>query len=468
MASAKEGGPVEVVSAPAGGSRLYVYLLTVVAALGALLFGYDTAVISGANESLQTRFQLDELGKGWVASSALIGCILGAASAGTLSDRFGRKMALLVSAVLFSVSAIGSALPRNLVEFVIARMIGGVGVGTVAMLSPLYISEVAPAEIRGRLVSIYQFAIVFGMFVVYYVNAQIGGLYDESWRVETGWRWMFGSETLPAAVFLVLLFFVPESPRWLTKQGKKDRALAILTRANGAEHARREIAEIEDAIAHESESLRQLFQPSLRAPLWIGIMLAILQQVTGINAVLYYAPTIFQSAGLEETSALNHAVSVGLVNMGFTLIAMWLVDKVGRKPLLIAASAGMCISLTFLGMAFQLQQFDGPWILIFVLAYVASFATAMGPVVWIVISEIFPTRIRGRAMSVATVCLWIACYCVSQFFPFLLATISGSVFFLYAILCFLTIGFVDECVPETKGKTLEEIEKGWMGEELQS
>ncbi|MBI4580113.1 MAG: sugar porter family MFS transporter [Planctomycetes bacterium] len=446
------------------GSVTYVVLLSLVAALGGLLFGYDTAVVSGAIGFLQQRFELDEISKGFAASSALVGCILGAACAGTLSDRLGRRTVLLASAVLFTISAIGSALPRNLVEFNLARIIGGVGVGMASMLSPLYISEVAPARIRGRLVSVNQFAIISGMLVVYFVNAWVAGVGDEAWNVARGWRWMFGSETLPAVLFMVLLCFVPESPRWLVKQGRTDRAIRVLSRVAGPRQASEQFAEIEQAIAQEGGSLAQLLRPGLRMPLLIGVGLAVLQQVTGINIVLYYAPEIFKSTGLAARHAINDTVIVGAVNLAFTLVAIWVVDRVGRKPLLLLASAGMGISLAMLGRAFVRQDFAGKAVLFWTLAYVASFAIAMGPVVWVVMAEIFPTRIRGRAMSVATVCLWVACFCVSQFFPWMLGKLAGHTFYLYAAMCAVAFVFVALFVRETKGKSLEEIESAWRHE----
>ena len=446
-----------------GGSTTYVYLLASVAALGGLLFGYDTAVISGAIGFLEEHFTLDAVWKGWAASSALVGCIFGAAVAGTLSDRLGRKRVLLMAAVLFTVSAIGSAVPRTLLEFIVARILGGFGVGAASMLSPLYIAEVAPARIRGRLVSLNQLAIIGGMVVVYFVNAYVASLGNESWNVEHGWRWMFGSETLPAVLFFVLLFGVPESPRWLTKQNRGAEALAILARVAGPRQAETQMAEIREAIAQESGSLRQVFEPGIRVALAIAVVLAVLQQITGINVVLYYAPEIFKSTGLAAGRAINDTVLVGLVNLAFTLVAIGVVDRLGRKPLLLIASAGMGTSLALLGGAFYLEEFQGPWVLLFTLAYVASFAVAMGPVVWVVMSEIFPTRIRGRAMSIATVCLWVACYAVSQTFPWMLETLKGApTFWFYAAMNLVAFVFVARFVPETKGKTLEQIERSWM------
>jgi len=479
-----------------GNDRMYVYWLALVAALGGLLFGYDTAVISGAIGFLVKRFDLNVLWEGWAASCALLGCVVGASCAGTLSDRFGRKNVLIVSAILFTISAIGTALPRNLTEFILARFIGGVGVGVVSLLSPMYIAEVSPASIRGRLVTLNQFAIIGGMLVVYFVNARIASSGDDMWNVSLGWRWMFGSETLPAVLFLALLLSVPESPRWLVKRGREFEAYLLLERMHSATQADAEMKEIKTTITHERGSVTELFRPGLRIALFLGVGLAILQQITGINVVLYYAPRIFEKAGLIPTDAINDTVIVGLVNLAFTIVAYWTVDKFGRKPLLLIASAGMGISLILLGLAFLMSSpgigfsfhllgltFEmasketgvlvnilgfsfvftqlNTLILLFVLTYVASFAVAMGPVVWVVISEIFPTHIRGRAMSVAVVCLWISCFLVSQFFPVMLERLQGAAFLVYAFMCAVCLVFVLVFLPETKGKTLEEIEQSW-------
>lgn len=440
---------------------MYVAALSLVAALGGLLFGYDTAVISGAIGFMEVKFELGVMMKGWAASSALVGCIFGAMFAGVLSDKFGRKKTMILSAIFFFVSAVWSGIPFGIFDFVLARILGGLGVGAASMLSPMYIAEIAPAKIRGLLVSVNQFAIVSGMLVVYFVNALIAGAGGEAWNIDYGWRWMFISEALPAALFFVMLLLVPESPRWLTEAGRTQEALNILTRVGGAEHAQAEFQEIRTAIAAESASLSQLFRPGMRMALFIGIGLAVLQQITGINTILYYAPEIFKSAGLTSTSAISDTVIVGAVNLVFTLVAIAVVDKLGRKPLLLIASAGMGLSLFLLGWAFRLEQFQGRWVLMYVLTYVASFAVAMGPVVWVVISEIFPTKIRGRAMSVAVVCLWISCYLVSQFFLYMLETLKGTAFWVYAAICAAAFIFVAAAVPETKGKTLEQIEKFW-------
>ncbi len=445
-------------------SLAYVYLLAFVAALGGLLFGYDTAVISGAIGFMEEHFHLDEIQKGWVASCALLGCILGAAGAGVLSDAVGRKKVLLLSAVLFTISALGAALPTSVAQFVVARILGGLGIGMASMVSPLYIAEVAPARIRGRMVSLNQLAIVSGMVVVYYVNSLIANLGDNAWNVASGWRWMFASGALPAAMFFLLLFLVPESPRWLTERGREDEALRVLERVGGREEALAQMQEIRQVLAQESGSLAQLFAPGLRVPLVIALALAVLQQITGINVVLYYAPEIFKTAGVKATQAIGDTVTVGVVNMLFTLVAIWMVDKLGRKPLLLIGTVGMGVSLALLGGAFAGQHVQGPWVLLCVLGYVAAFAMAMGPVVWVIMAEIFPTQIRGRAMSIATVCLWVACYGVSQTFPWMLKHLHGpATFWFYAGMCLLAVLFVAGYVPETKGKTLEEIERSWLG-----
>ncbi len=447
------------------GSTAYVLLLTSVAALGGLLFGYDTAVIAGTIDFLKIRFQLNAFWEGWAVSNVLVGCMIGAAVAGSLSDRFGRKKVLIFSAVLFAVSAVGSALPRSLFELVLARFVGGLAVGTASVVSPLYIAEVSPARMRGRLVSLNQIAIITGMLVVSVVNWLIAeSAPQEQWNINLGWRWMFGSETLPAMLFLVCLLLVPESPRWLTKQNREEEALRILTRVGGAERARFELAEIKDALAQETGSFWELFRPGVRVALVIAVILAILQQVTGINAVVYYAPSIFRSSGSQVSSsqALLQTVALQAVNLGFTLLAIWAVDRSGRRPLLLATSAAMGVSLVLLGGAFQLQL-SPVWIFALTLMYIASFAVAMGPVVWVVLSEIFPTRTRGRAVGVATVTLWIACFAVSQSVPTMFERLGKpTTFWTYAVMCAVAFFFVLFFVPETKGKTLEEIERTWL------
>ncbi len=450
------------------GSIVYVMLVCMVAALGGLLFGYDTGVINGAIGPLKAHFTLDANWEGWATGCALVGCAIGAAIAGVLSDWLGRKKVLILSAILFLISAVGTALPKNITIFIIYRIIGGLGVGAASMSSPMYIAEISPAKIRGRMVSVNQFAIVTGFLVVYFVNYFIALQGDQSWNEQSGWRWMFGSEALPALLLLVLLFFVPESPRWLTKQNRSDEALEILTRVDGAEYAKTELLEIKDAIAHESGSLKQLLQPGMKIVLVIGIVLAVLQQVTGINVFLYFGTEIFKKMGSETNAALLQTVVVGAVNLTFTIVAIWTVDRLGRKPLMMIGSAGMGLSLLAMGLASYFDRTE-LWLLLFILGYIACFALSVGPVTWVILSEIFPTRIRGRAMAIATVCLWVANYLVSQTFPmmdennWLLEKFHHALpFWLYGIFCVVLVTFVRRFVPETKGKTLEEIEKHWM------
>jgi MFS transporter, SP family, xylose:H+ symportor len=445
----------------------YVGLLCLVAALGGFLFGYDTAVISGAIGFIRRLFGLDAAQMGWAASSALVGCVAGVAAAGAMSDFLGRKKGLVLAGFTFAVSAVGSALARSLSELVLFRIIGGFGIGAASMLSPLYIAEISPPGMRGRLVSYNQLAIVSGMLIVYFVNYAIqrGGTTD--WNVTSGWRWMFGSGALPAAVFLVLLSLVPESPRWLVKQKRDAKALEVLSKINGEARAEKEFAEIRDTVSHESGSIGQLFKPGMRAALSMGVVLAVLQQVTGINVFLYYGPEIFKKLGSGNSAAFLQTVIVGAVNMAFTFVAIRTVDRIGRKPLMLVGSAGMGISLFVLGLSSFLQRTE-LWALVFMLGYIASFALSVGPVTWVILSEIFPTRVRGRAMALATVCLWAANYVVSQTFPmmdenaFLVQKFHhGFTFWIYAVLCAVQILFVWKFVPETKGKSLEEIEGMW-------
>jgi SP family xylose:H+ symportor-like MFS transporter len=451
------------------GSVLFVMGVCFVAALGGLLFGYDTGVINGSLKFVQLKLDLSPAMKGFAASSALLACIFGAAFAGTLSDRLGRKKVLILSAILFLISAIGTALPRNLTQFVIFRFIGGLGVGAASMTSPMYIAEISPAKMRGRMVSVNQFAIVFGMLLVYFVNYYIAGLGDQAWNTETGWRWMFGSESIPAVLMLVLLFCVPESPRWLTKQNQKRKALRVLSKVDGEEYAKQEIQVIEETLSLESSSLSQLFSPGMRIVLVIGVVLAVLQQITGINVFLYFGSEIFEKLGGETIdAALLQQVVVGAVNLLFTMIAIRTVDKIGRKPLMLVGSTGMGVALFAMGMAGYWQA-TGAWLLIFVLVYIASFALSVGPVTWVILSEIFPTKIRGRAMGIATVCLWMANTVVSQTFPimdenaYLIEKFHhGFPFFLYGVMCVVLAVFVAAVVPETKGLTLEEIERMWI------
>lgn len=438
-----------------------VYLLTAVAALGGLLFGYDTAVISGAIGFLKTKFDLTPAMQGWAASSAIIGCIFGAMGAGWASDRFGRKKALIWTAVLFAVSAIEAAVPQNLTQFAIFRFIGGLGIGAASMVSPLYITELAPAAIRGRLVSYYQLAIVIGILVIFFVNTLIQGMGDEAWNVEYGWRYMMASGLVPAVLFLATLFFVPESPRWLTKEGRETDAMKIFTSINGEAKASEILQEVKATLHEEQGTLGELFTGRFRKAIFVGILLCIFSQVQGINAIMYYAPEIFKAVGTGTNAAFQQTIIVGIVNVLFTFAAIGFVDKIGRKKLLLWGGAGMGLCLLLVGLAFQ-NGWTGYGLLIFILFYIACFAASYGPVTWVVISEIFPIKMRGLAMSVATFALWVAVYLVTQTFPMLLESAGPALtFWIFCGMSLLAFLFVWSQVPETKEKTLEEIEREW-------
>jgi sugar porter (SP) family MFS transporter len=435
----------------------YVIFVTVIAAIGGLLFGFDTAIVAGATRYLKDQFALSSLQEGWAVSVVLIGCMFGAGLAGTISDRVGRKRFMIVSAVLFFVSALGCAFPRNILEFVVFRFVGGLGIGSASILAPLYIAEVSPARIRGALVSVNQMAIVTGILLAYFVNwafAEIG---------PSNWRWMYGTGALPAVAFLGLLLSVPESPRWLVKMGREPEALGVLSRVNDAAAAAAEVQSIKETLLLEKGSLAELFRPGFRRALFIAVVLAILQQITGINAILYYAPRIFERAGFDRISAIGQSTIVGFVNMLFTVVAIVLVDKVGRKPLLLTAAAGMGVSQLLLGAAFKVEHLAGSAILLLILLYIAFFAMAMGPIVWVVMSEIFPTRMRGSAMAIATVALWIADFAVTLSFPVIADRLNETTaFWSYALMCAVDFLFMLFLLPETKGKTLEEIERRWL------
>ncbi len=443
-------------------NRSFILKVSTVAAIGGLLFGYDTAVIAGVVGYLQVRFHLSPVMVGWAASSAIWGCVAGAMAAGFLSDRVGRKKVLVVTAILFFVSSIAAAFANNLTQFILARLIGGVGIGAASMLSPLYISEIAPAKNRGRLVSLYQLAIVLGINLIYFVNLRIAALGDQAWNVETGWRYMLASGVLPALLFFLLLFFVPESPRWLTAKGRREEALAILTKVNGLEQAPLVYNEIMETVQQETGTLKELFRPGLRMAMGVGVILALFSQITGINAIIYYAPEIFKSAGFGAESALVQTVIIGVINTLFTFIAIWLIDKAGRRTLLLWGVAGMIVCLFGVGLCYYYQLFKGPWLLICILGYIASFASSLGPVPWVIMSEIFPTKLRGLAMSFATVILWVGVLLITQLTPVLLEKLGGAfTFWLFMVNAVILLLFTWKMIPETRRRTLEEIEKSW-------
>jgi len=445
-------------------SLKFVTLISIVAAIGGLLFGFDTAVVSGAIGFMEERFSLNDFQVGWAVSSLIVGCIVGAGFAGVLSDKFGRKRVLIVAALLFIISCIGSAIPESFSGYIVARIIGGLGIGLTSTLCPLYNAEIAPARYRGRLVALNQLATVTGIFVVYFVNLWISNSGDHAWQVESAWRWMFGVGSIPGLIFLIALFFVPESPRWLMKQGKREQALAILNKVHGSEMAQHEVSEIEQSFKQKKGTFSALFSnPALRAALVVGVILAVMQQVTGINAVMYYAPEIFKQAGAGTNAALIQTILVGFVNFLFTVISIYLIDKLGRKQLLLIGSAGMAISLIVISITFQSIESTSTLLLVFVLIYVASFAISLGPVVWVIMSEIFPNHVRGIATAIASMSLWIADYVVSQSFPSLISSIGPSITFaVFAALSIFTFFFSWKKVPETKDVELEQIEKLWQ------
>ncbi|HUF10409.1 MAG TPA: sugar porter family MFS transporter [Rhodothermales bacterium] len=450
-------------------SSTYLGLVSFVAALGGFLFGFDTAVISGAVGYLKTQFDLTAAMEGWLVSSALIGCVLGVLAAGSFSDRFGRKPALMAAAVLFLISAVLSTVPRSFSTLVAARLVGGIGVGIASMLSPLYIAELSPPRLRGRLVSLYQFAITLGILIAYFSNAFWQGLsagdsfrdvpflawilHDEVWRI------MFGSETIPAAIFLGLLLWVPRSPRWLVGRGRDKEALAVLSRIGGAEAGRVELDAIRDVVSHGSERLRAVLSPSIRPLLVIGMVLAAASQFSGINVIIYYGPRVFAEAGFTMSDALGAQVTIGVTIVLFTLVAIWKVDHLGRKPLLLAGMSGTILSLAALGLLFYLGRPSGVLVVALILLFCACFSFSYGPVVWVILAEIYPVGIRGRAMSIATMTLWLSNAIVGQTFPWLLENLGASgTFWLFALITLPVVWFVAVVVPETKGKTLEELE----------
>ena len=447
----------------------YLILICITAGLGGFLFGFDTAVISGAINFLRTQFHLSPAMEGWLMSSALLGCVGGAAIAGWLSDKYGRKKILLLSALLFIASAFWCSIAETPSPLVIARIIGGIGVGFAAMVAPMFISELSPASLRGRLVSVYQLSITMGILCSYLTNGWLLGIADHGtvsgfmhfYMVDEVWRAMLGSNMIPALLFFLLLLMVPESPRWLIKNENDARANIILTRINGKEKADVELREIKETMREEDGSIRQLFAPKWRIALMIGLVLPFLSQLSGITTVMYYAPAIFDKAGFHGGSAMSSAALIGFFNMAFTIVAIWRIDVWGRKPLLIWGFIGLSIALFLIGWLFY-SNGSSQFLLGAFIYYIAIFAATLGPGVWVVMSEIYPTKIRGRAMSLATLSLFVGSTFVTQTYPILRESLGiGITFMLYAIMMLPAAWFVKKFVPETKGKSLEEIERNW-------
>ena len=462
----------------------YLLKLTLVATLGGLLFGYDTGVISGTVGSLESFFVTPKglsegaasAFKGFLVASALIGCIIGGVFGGLVSKKLGRKNGLILAAILFLISALGSAMPEMFIApigeldhtfstiFICYRIIGGIGVGLASMLSPLYIAEIAPADSRGKLVSFNQLAIVGGFMVVYFVNYFISrGGGSDAWLNEVGWRWMFASEVIPAGLFLGFLFFVPDTPRSLMLKNKPEEALDVLIKVNGELEGKRILTEIKGSVVETSGKLLSYGW----AVIIIGIALSVFQQFVGINVVLYYAPEIFKSIDPNTDGALLLTILVGIVNFLFTIIAVKTVDKRGRKPLMLIGALGMAVAMLSLGFVF-FSGATGYLALACMMLYVASFAMSWGPVTWVLLSEIFPNKIRGKAMAVAVAAQWVSNYLVSLTFPMMNDNSQlteqfnhGFAYWVYGVMSLLAMWFVWKYIPETKGKTLEEMEGLW-------
>ena len=431
-------------------------IFSTAAALGGLLFGFDTGVISGAIHFIKIEFNLNAYQEGFAVSNLMVACVIGALLAGPIADWTGRKKVLILCAVLFTVSAILSALPRSFTELVIARFIGGMGVGMASVVSPMYIAEISPAKIRGRLVALNQLAIVVGILLSYLSNWLL---------VDTGinnWRYMLVAEILPAITFLVGLFFIPESPRWLTKEGLEKEALDVLNIVAGAANADHELQEVKKSLSEKSTSLKELLHPSLRRVLIVGILFSLFAHITGIDTIIYYGPIIFLESGFKTDSALLASVMIGITNLIFTFVGMAMVDKAGRKFLLLVGLAGMGISMVLVGFCMQSDIISAKWTLLWIMTYIASFAMSIGVVIWVYLSEIYPTRVRGQALSVATMVLWLGNVILTQLFPVMMERFGGGTFYIFSFICLLAFIFTWTMVKETKGVSLEEIEEMWV------
>jgi SP family sugar porter-like MFS transporter len=451
--------------------KYYLFRITLTSAFGGLLFGYDWVVIGGAKPFYEQFFNIANIPgiQGWAMSCALIGCIFGAMLSGGLSDRFGRKKLLILSAILFFFASIGTGFASQFTVFVLFRMLGGVGIGLASNLSPMYIAEVSPKEVRGRYVSLNQLTIVIGILAAQIINWLIAdpvplGATDASilasWNGQIGWRWMFWACTVPSFMFLTLMFLVPESPRWLAKRGKRDAAQRILSRIGGEEYSIKELRSIEKTLSDDTEKVnfRNLVQPGMGKVLIIGIVLAVFQQWCGINVIFNYAQEVFAQAGYGVSDILFNIVVTGSVNLLFTFVAITMVDKLGRRPLMLLGSGGLAVIFSIVGLLYFFK-FQGLPLLILVVLAIACYSMSLAPITWVVLSEIFPNRIRGAAMSIATLALWIACFILTYSFPLLNHSLKASgTFWLYASISIAGFIFIKTYLPETKGKSLEQIE----------
>lgn len=455
----------------------YVIFMAIVAAIGGILFGYDTAVISGTTELVKNQFHLTDLREGWYVGCALIGSIFGVLIAGSLSDYLGRKLTMLISAALFSISAIGCAVCGDFNALVAYRIIGGVGIGIVSIVSPIYISEVSPAKIRGTLVSLYQLAVTVGFLMAYLINWIIDENIDPSFAISSdislwdkmfqaeAWRGMLGSETIPALLFFFIIFFIPESPKWLIVKGKLSQATAVLSKIyNNGDDIQNEINVTTSSMAGDNKgSWKDLLKPGILIAVLAGSAIAILGQFMGVNAVLYYGPKIFSQAGFDNP--MFSTVLVGVVNMVTTILAVFIIDKVGRKQLIYWGVSGMIICLLAIGTYFAAGEKLGlgnGFMLTFFLAYVFCCAISISAIVFVLLSEMYPNSVRGRAMSIAGFALWIGTYLIGQLTPVLLGWSQAGTFFLFAVMCIPYMLIMWKVIPETTGKTLEEIEQYWL------
>ena len=445
-----------------------------IGSLGGLLFGFDTAVISGTFSFIQQYFSLNEIEIGWFTSSALIGAIIGALVSGSLSDRFGRKPILIIAAFLFFISALGCTIPNSFIFLIVARIIGGIGVGMASVLAPLYISEFSPPKIRGKLIALYQLSIVIGILLAYLTNwlllkfsLESTSLFNETDKlykifVSEVWRGMFGLEMIPSGLFILLLFLIPESPRWLIKNNNPEKGFNILTKISGKKIAEKEFIEIKNSINKFKGRIADLLRPGLRLALLVGIGLSVFGQFTGVNIIIYYGPTILENAGFKIDGALQFQVAIGLINLIFTILALWKIDRWGRRPLLVYGMFSVFISLIIIAFQFTFDSSQGILIVVMLCIYMASLALSINAVIWVLIGEIFPNRIRGSAMSIVTFTNWGANFLTAFTFPWYIDKIGmGGGFFTFAGMCLLATIFFNKYVPETKGKTLEEIENFW-------
>ncbi|WP_260513985.1 sugar porter family MFS transporter [Serratia fonticola] len=445
----------------------YILRICGIAALGGILFGYDTAVISGAIGALKTYFDLSPAETGWAVSNVVIGCVVGAFGAGPLAGRYGRKKALVVAAFLFTVSAVGAALATTFTWFVIYRIIGGLAVGLAATVSPMYMSEVSPKDMRGRALSMQQFAIVFGQIVIFYVNFKIASYASEAWLVEMGWRWMIGSEVIPCLLFTALVFVIPESPRWSVMVGRDDQALAMLTRVSNAEHAKSVLREIKESLRQDEQHRKQKLNYGdvrVRFILFVGCMIAMLQQVTGVNVMMYYAPVVLKTVTENAQEALFQTIWIGVLQLVGSVIGAMLMDRIGRIPLMRWGTLGTIVGLLITSYALYTQA-TGYFALFGMLFFMVFYAMSWGVGAWVLVSEIFPNRMRSQGMSIAVGCMWLANFVVAQSFPmindqpYLFSTFHGAFpMWVFAACCMFSYWFIARFIPETKGVSLERME----------